>query len=492
MENSRITEKLIGFALCARYQDLPQRVIKVQKQSLLDSLGVMGAAASLEPACRPFIEYALENSPEPSCTIIGTGKKASPVMAAMANGALIHALDYEDGHDLSKAHPNTASVPVLLALAESGRRGPVSGKDFLLAMAVGSELVCRLKLALLADDLQNGWYSPSMFSAYGAVFSGAGVMKLPPSRTLDALSLCMTQIMLPGQAARSRESSLRAVRDAFSARAAAMSLILAEKGVEARMDEPFEGPLGLYHMMVKGKYDPAVILQDLGETWISSALRYKYWPCCGTTHGGIHALLSLLKENNLLPFYPGWHTAAGKTGSAGRTESGKILKPEEILEIHLTIDPIHLRVLEPYETKYRPGTLAAAKFSMPFCLSLALAFGDIRLDMFTEEQLLSEMLLQTARKVTWEIRPGGSDGLGDDHIKVTLRTTHGSYEKEVSESPGSPGLPLTREQLWQKYLDCTRFFPHAADMEKVLSVRENIDHFEDIQDVGSFIKDHFT
>ena len=119
MAVGKVTEALIRFALETKYEDIPEEVVRTQKKSLLDSIGVMAAATTLEPACAPFIGYAVDNSREEACTIIGTGRGASPVLAAMANGALIHALDYEDGHDGSKTHPNTASIPALLALSQS-------------------------------------------------------------------------------------------------------------------------------------------------------------------------------------------------------------------------------------------------------------------------------------------------------------------------------------------------------------------------------------
>ena len=262
MNEGNVTQALISFALNTGFDSIPAAVIANQKKSLIDSIGTMSAATTLEPACEPIIRFALKNSAEKCCSIIGTEEKASPVMAAMSNGALIHALDYEDGHDASKAHPNTASIPTLIALSEITA---VSGREFLVAMAVSAECACRLKLALRENDLDNGWYSPAMFSAYGAVLGGARVLGLTREQTLDALSICLTQVMMPGQMARSGDSCLRAVRDAFSAKAAVFSLLLAREGLQARMDEPFEGKLGLYQMIERSAYDPEVITDGLGR-----------------------------------------------------------------------------------------------------------------------------------------------------------------------------------------------------------------------------------
>lgn len=464
MATGKLTEALIRFTLETAYEDIPKEVIRIQKKSLLDSIGVMSAATTLEPACTPFIDFAVANSGEKTCTITGTGRKASPILAAMANGALIHALDYEDGHDQSKTHPNTASIPVLLALSQSMG---ITGKDFLAAMAVSGEITCRLKQSLLVDDLAWGWYSPPMFSAYGAVFGGAKALGLGEGQIRDAISVCMTQIMLPGQSARSGESVLRAVRDAFSAKAAMFSILLAREGVAARMDEPFEGPLGLFQMMAKGAYDPVTVLGGLGEQWNCTRLRYKAWPCCGTIHGALDTTLELLHEHRILP--------------------------EEIFEIHLEVNPIHLRVLEPYEMKYRPGSLAAAKFSMPFSLALGVLYGDVRLDMFQEEALREEKLLKIADKVTYRVRTREevSKEDGDDHVTVVLRTVRGDFRKEQFVSLGAPDKPLSEEQMKEKFLDCMQFSKYGSSSPKLSELPEIIGMLQEVTDVGSLIQEYF-
>ncbi|MBQ5415163.1 MAG: MmgE/PrpD family protein, partial [Firmicutes bacterium] len=296
MDNN-LTDRLIDFALNFRTEDIPQEVLDNQKTVLTDSIGVMSAATTLEPATRPFMEYALESAGPSS--VIGTGRKSTPVLAAMANGALIHALDYEDGHDISHAHPNTASIPSILAFAEAEGK---SGKEVLAALVIASEIAVRLKSCLTGNDLRDcGWYSPPMFAAYGAVLGIARLLGFSRELALDALSICMTQISLPGQSARSKASVLRGIREALSAKAAAYGAEMARRGVRARMDEPFEGEFGLFMSCFRNMYDPEIIFDGLGERWECAALRFKAWPCCGTSHGVVDALTRLKKAESISP-----------------------------------------------------------------------------------------------------------------------------------------------------------------------------------------------
>lgn len=450
MAEGRLTETLINFAVDTKYEDIPPNVIEMQKRSLIDSMGVMAAATTLEAACVPFMDFAEENSVTKDCTIIGTDRKASAIMAAMANGALIHALDYEDGHDKSKSHPNTAGIPASLALGESLDK---SGKEVLSAMVISSEICCRLKMSLLESDLELGWYSPPMFSAYGAALGVSRLLGLDKARVRDALSICMTQVMLPGQSAHSGESVLRAIREAFSAKAAVYGVLLAQKGVAARMDEPFEGKLGLFKAIAHNKYDPDVITEGLGENWECAKLRFKPWPCCGTSHGVLDVLISLVKENGI--------------------------KPEETEEIHLTINPVHLRLLEPKEVKYRPLSLAAAKFSIPFSVALGLKYGAVTLDMYKDEALQNPELLSIMDKVTFTVCEDESgqekSAFKDDHAVVSLRTGRGIFSRETYSSLGSVEKPLSDNQIKDKFLDC---FNHS---ERKYSARESIRLFDAVQ-----------
>ena len=462
MNEKKLTDSLIGFALHTRFEDIPPGVIEMQKKSLLDSIGVICAATTLEPACKPFIEYAEENSVSKNCTIFGTDKKASSEMAATANGSLIHALDYEDGHDLSKAHPNTASTPVMLAFGQSLNR---SGRDVLAAMVISSEICCRLKMSLLTNDLLDcGVYSPPMFSAYGAVFGASRLLGLDENKTLDALSICMTQIMLLGQSARSSQSVLRGIREGFSARAAAFSAIMAQKGVFARMDEPFEGKLGLFMSCFRAQYDPDIVLNRLGESWESGRLRFKPWPCCGTTHAVLDVLFSLIKENGL--------------------------KREEIEGVDLIVNPVHLNVLDPHEVKYRPKSLAAAKFSLPFSIALGVRYGNVLLDMYKEEELLNPVLMEIMDKTSFTVREidpqKPKSFYNDDHVEVIIKTARGTLSRETFLSSGSPEKPLNDLQLKNKFLDCMSHSEKTYTADDCRKIFEAVQNFDKITGIREF------
>ena len=140
-----ISKQLAQYITDAVYDDLDDITIETTKKSLLDALGVTLAASGLNDACLVFVDLAERSGGKPESTIIGFDAKVPMIAAAFANGAMAHALDFEDAHDTALVHPNAAAIPAALAAAEA--LGAVDGKQFIAAVAVACDLVCRLGLA---------------------------------------------------------------------------------------------------------------------------------------------------------------------------------------------------------------------------------------------------------------------------------------------------------------------------------------------------------
>ena len=247
------------------------------------------AASGLAPECLPFVRLARAEGAAPVCSILGFDERTSPSAArASLNGALAHALDFEDAHDPSLSHPNAQTVPVLLALAES--EGGISGRDFLAAQAVGCDLTCRLSLALGQVLAARGWYPPSLLAGFGATAAAANLLRLDERQTLDAFSLVLGQLGSHGQILGSTGSVIRSVRDAFPAQAALVSALLARDGVPG-FDAPFEGPGGLCSTYAGGEGDLAAALDTLGSEYAGAGISFKPWPSCRATHAFVEGAL---------------------------------------------------------------------------------------------------------------------------------------------------------------------------------------------------------
>ena len=141
----------VGYALAGniariRYEDLPGDVVDVTKKTILDILGTIFGGSGAGAGIKEIVEVVKDGGGREESSVLGYGIKTNAWMAAFANGAMAHALDYDNVHDDAFTHPSTSTVPAALAVAE--RVGKVNGKDFITAIALGDDLHCRLGYAL--------------------------------------------------------------------------------------------------------------------------------------------------------------------------------------------------------------------------------------------------------------------------------------------------------------------------------------------------------
>jgi 2-methylcitrate dehydratase PrpD len=176
---------------------LPPATVASSKRAILDGLGVMLAASGTSGDILPFIELARAESGAQRATLLGFAQQVSLPMAALANGAMAHALDFEDAFDLVPMHPNASLLPAVFALAEA--RAPVTGRDFITAVATGCDLACRLALSLRQPLETGGWYPPPILGAYGSVAVARECCSLRRRRSSTPSRCCSVRTAVPAK-----------------------------------------------------------------------------------------------------------------------------------------------------------------------------------------------------------------------------------------------------------------------------------------------------
>jgi 2-methylcitrate dehydratase PrpD len=407
-----------------RVESIPAGAMLAARKVLLDATGVMFAASGLSPDVTPFIAAAQGFGDGP-CDILGTGVRTSACGAALANGAMAHALDYEDAFDAAPSHPNASLVPAALALAQA--RGGIDGAAFLAALALGCDLACRIGLSLKKPMEEGGWYPPPIIGSYAAAAGCARVLGLDWRRTRDALSLMLCQSTMPGEIMHSPNTVIRAVREAFPSQAAVLAAQLASSGVTG-FERPLEGRAGFFQLFVAGEYDPDILLDRLGEKYFIEDLSFKPWPACRGTHAFIELAQGLAQLHRF-----SWR---------------------DVREAVVEADPIHRMLLEPRERKQAPNVPIDAKFSIPFTVALSLVRGKVTLDDFSAESLADADILAVSRLVT-SVTAGDHGRINGSGGAMTIRLADGKeVSAEVGDALGSPSRPMSDDALMTKFVDC--------------------------------------
>ena len=109
------------------------------------------------------------------------------MMAALANGALAHCLDYDDQTPWGQ-HTASSIVPAAFAVAE--RQGGVSGKDLIAAVAAGQDIFAR---GCVAMSWKKDWNLSTVLAVFAATASASRVMRLSAAQTAHAMGIATMQ-----------------------------------------------------------------------------------------------------------------------------------------------------------------------------------------------------------------------------------------------------------------------------------------------------------
>jgi 2-methylcitrate dehydratase PrpD len=432
---------------------LPPATRRAARRALLDGVGVMLAASGLSADVAPFVALAREG--QGVAPILGTGATTSPALAALANGAMAHALDFEDAFDAAPCHPNAALLPAVLAIAAA--RPETSGQELLAAIAIGCDLVCRLGLALNRPMEEGGWYPPPILGAFGAVAAAARLRRLDTRQMLDAFSLMLCQVSVPGEIKHSRDTVIRAVREAFPAQAAVQVTALAAAGVRG-FDAPFEGEAGFYRLFAGGAFDGDVLTAALGERFWIDRLTFKRWPACRGTHAYIEAIQRLRAAHDI--------------------------KNDAIREIVATGGPVQRMLVEPAERKAAPATAIDAKFSIPYTIAAALIDDDVGLDSFTDRALARPAAREIAARVRFEQHPGWGRAHAASGRLAIVFADGTRLEEQIDTAAGHPGRPLSDESLRAKFLACAGHAARAVEATALADTLWSLDRVGDCKQLA--------
>jgi 2-methylcitrate dehydratase PrpD len=415
---------LARFAAETRYEDLPEGAVEAAKKSILDTLGVMLGASGMEPAVRPIIDLVTEAGGKPEAGVLGFGGRFPAPAAAFANGTLAHGLDY-DSQTPWGAHPDSSLVPALLALAE--RKGDVSGRDLIRAVAIGQELFIRLRCNVRWNM---DWNLSSAVGVYSGTAACGALMGLDAAGIAGAMGIVslnaggtMEQIFGIG-------SDLRGLYAGFISQSCVTAALLAAKGMLG-MQRLFEGEAGIFKVYFGGEYNRDKMLEGLGTDFLCAGMTYKYWPAVGNAHTYIHAAIELMRESPV--------------------------KVADIAAVKVYVGSFAERMCKPVEARKRPATMMDAKFSLPFTVAVALNAGKMAISDFAPSALTNPAVLALADKVEGIYDPAFNWNLKLPAGKVEVITHDGRIFSRLGEDvPGTPERPMTWEELDAKFADCAR------------------------------------
>ena len=451
------TEKIARFIVDTRYEDIPRDAVEKAKRTALDCLGAALAGVS-ETVSQAVTGYVTKLGGPSQASVFGAGIKVSVQDAALANGVIAHALDYDDC-GVKIGHPSVLVLPAVLSL---GEHLGASGQDILTAYILGLEV--EGKLALHADFklMQSRLNHQSWYGSIGATAACAKLLRLDIAKTTMALGIGAN--FACGLSA-NHGSMAGAMAAGNACRNGVIAALMAREGVTANPNI-IETKNGFYDTLVgAGYYDAERMAEGLGEPFYieSPGIGLKKYPSCYHTHRALDGVFQLLREHR----FSDKDIAAVDVGTSERA----------------------MRVLAFSE----PETPYQAKYSMPYCIAAAVVDHQVTLGTFTARKMADRGIVEARKKVHLSfpdipIWPGLADVGPDTEFvgnPVTIRTTDGrTYNARVDIPRGDPALPLTDDELLVKYRDCGRAQLRPDDIERSVSLALGL---ETVSDIGTLM-----
>jgi 2-methylcitrate dehydratase PrpD len=421
----------IAETLVERWHQLPLAAfpLTVLERTALcfeDTLAVALAAASLDVGTAAS-RVALLTGTGPA-TVWGTGAGVSASEAAMANGMLSHALDYDDLHAAAIMHSSAVVVPAAVALAE---RQAASGPEMLAAAAVGYQVAAVLGRLAPGPFQEHGFQSTAVLGAFAATAVAARLLRLTSDQAVHAYGIAgsmasgLMEFLSDG-------SDVKQMHAGWAAHSGLRAAELAAAGFSGPASV-FEGRFGIFRSFARVAVEPTALdALDL-DHWEVRDMAPKPYPACLCVHPQVQAILELRARGDIAP-----------------------QGIDDIVEIRCDVPHFYVPlVYEPAASKHAVRTAYEGRFSAAYCMARALLDGQLTLASFAPDKLADPRAAAIASKVTYreEDLPEFPQSFP---ARVTVVRRNGSEAVAyVAHNLGSPGRPLTDDDVDCKFLDCT-------------------------------------
>lgn len=405
---------IAAFAAGLSFADIPAPVIERGKLLILDALGV-GLASNAYPFAATSIKGIEALGGAGGSSLIGRSERLPLRDAALANGILIHGLDFDDTHLGSIIHATAACLPCALTFSEDLK---LDGRTMLTAYAAGMETAIRVGAAVKGGFHHVGFHATGVVAHFSSAVIASKLLGLSADEITKAQGIAAStasgvQVFLEEGAWTKR------MHPGWAAVAGITAARLAQHGFQGPT-RPYEGRFGFFETHLQG-YAEVVDLDristGLGQVWDLADTAIKPYPVCHFIHGAADAAIEL----------------------SARIDADDIAS----VECLLAKDTMPI-VADPAAAKENPTTDYEAKFSAQFVVATCLIKGYFGLPDLEPAALKDEKVLALTRKVKCTVDPDSAfPKYFSGGVRVTMKSgeTHFRHIR-VNSGAGERALDL--------------------------------------------------
>ena len=436
------------FRLSKAQADIAERV----RLAFLDTLGCI-AFGSLSTSRNPVEEMAKDVSSPKTATIVGTGVRTWPPIAAFANGTMGHRLDFDDG--ISQAcglHIGVSVVPAVLAVGESIH---ASGNLALEAAIVGYEVGARVARAVKSRTVYlRGFHAQGVLVGFATTAACAHLLAMDEKQISSALSATACLSPVSPWAPFPLGGMSKDAYGGWPSMVGVLACYLAQRGFTSPNDI-FEHRFGFYNI-IADRYDPEEISEGLGERFVFPQTHYyKPYSMCRLAHNPVDCILSIARTHRV--------------------------SPDQIKHIKVTTNDVVWSLLTggPH-----PLNDIQARASIHYALAAAMIYGDLGVDSFSASAISNPQVRELAQKVEILVNPGLSSGYPRRPSEVLVVTNDGKCYSASADSERS----LDRVGVIEKFRNLALRVYSAETVKKVQDLVLDIDRVSDVGSIAELLR----
>ena len=450
------TKKLARFSKETTYDNLPQDVIKIAKQTILDTLGSAFGTHYDEPEKPEIINKVVKtfNSASES-VVINAGFKGAAPLAALANGVICHGIDFDDTHGEALTHTSAPIVSAALATAEPEKR---SGKDFIVSFVLGFEISVRVGMTVMPSHYKY-WHSTATNCTFGAAASAGKNYGFNEEQYINAFGFSGTQAagLLTYLKFGDYTKSFNPGKAAFNG---ILSALMARAGGTAPPNM-IENPVGY-----SGAYSEEPALEKLTRglekgpmVWEILNNMLKPFPSLAASHTPMDVTLKLVTENDI--------------------------KPEDIKRItNKTYNTV-----KSHFSNYEPQNVMTARLSVPYCIAVCAARRNGGLDSYHPETIFDPVVQETLKKVEIVADPELNNLYPEKFpSQIEIETNDGKvFKGEMYYAKGSPKNPFSDEEINEKFKGLSSPVIGDSKADQIVQAIEDLESVKDVNELTSFM-----
>jgi 2-methylcitrate dehydratase len=204
------------------------------------------------------------------------------------------------------------------------------------------------------------------------------------------------------------------------------------------------------------RWNRNAFVDGLGEEFLLTQCSFKAFPTEALTHQPITATLEIMLENKI--HFP------------------------EVREVVVETTKRGADILSD-ESKYHPTTKETADHSLPYCIAVAIAKGNVLPSDFEEKALQDKSVLELLSKIKVTANPEIDAAFPNvKRTIVTITTKEGrTFKKQEDFAKGDPERPLTEQELIAKFHANAQVSFGKRRREELIKATLTIDRYDNVR-----------